>query len=248
MADPALKIQGLTVAYHSKPVLWNVDLTVAPRVLMGIIGPNGAGKSTLLKATLGLIPRLTGQVSVFGAPYNEKKQQIGYVPQRASIDWDFPTTVYDLVMMGTYGRLGWFRRPGAKEKKATEEALERVELTPFARRQISELSGGQQQRAFLARAFAQDTPIYFLDEPFAGVDVKTEKAIVKMLHGMRDDGKTILVVQHDLTTVGEYLDEVTLLNREIIASGPVADAFELNLIEKTYGGTLPRSNFGQANP
>ena len=235
---PALSIQGLTVAYDAKPVLWDVDLTVPSGVVMGIVGPNGAGKSTLLKATLGLVPRLSGQVNFFGHPLSRNRNKIGYVPQRASIDWDFPINVMDLVLMGTYGRLGWFRRPGKQERLDASTALEKVELLDLRDRQISELSGGQQQRAFLARAFVQDAPIYFLDEPFAAVDAVTEKAIVNLLHSLRDEGKTLLVVQHDLTTIRRYVDQVTLVNREIISSGPVSEAFQQTFVEQAYGGPV----------
>jgi manganese/zinc/iron transport system ATP- binding protein len=237
---PALDIKGLTVAYDANPVLWDVDLTVPAGVMMGLVGPNGAGKSTLLKAVLGLVPRLTGETLVFGKPAAADRKQIGYVPQRTSIDWDFPTSVLDLVLMGTYGRLGWIRRPGAKEKRDAKAALEKVEIGDLADRQISELSGGQQQRAFLARAFVQDAPMFFLDEPFAGVDVTTEAAIVKLLHELRNQGKTIVVVHHDLSTVGEYLDQVTLINRKVISTGEVCDAFEPGFIEAAYGGKVRR--------
>lgn len=236
--SPAIQVNGLTVAYDSKPVLWNVEVTVATGIMMGLVGPNGAGKSTLLKSILGLVPKLTGRVSVFGEPYAVKRQQIGYVPQRSTIDWDFPTTVLDLVLMGTYGRLSWWRRPGSRERDQARSALERVEMMDFQDRQISELSGGQQQRAFLARAFVQDTPILFLDEPFAGVDIKTERSIVALLHQLRDEGKTIVVVQHDLNTVGQYLDQVTLVNQKIISSGPIEQAFTPELVEKAYGGAV----------
>ncbi len=236
-ATPAIAVKNLTVAYDTTPVLWDVDLTIAQRVVMGLIGPNGAGKSTLLKSILDLTPRLAGQISVLGKPFATDRKQIGYVPQRNTIDWDFPTTVLDLVMMGTYGRLGWFRRPGRQEKSDSMAALEKLGMQDFADRQISELSGGQQQRAFLARAFVQDAPIYFLDEPFVGVDVTTEQAIVELLHELRDQGKTVVVVQHDLSTVGRYLDQITLINQRIVASGNVAEVFTRELIEKTYNGT-----------
>ena len=231
----AIQVSGLTVAYNASPVLWNVDVDIPQGVVMGIIGPNGAGKSTLLNSILGLVPRLAGEVQVFGEPVAAKSKTIGYVPQRKSIDWDFPTTVFDLVMMGTYGRLGWFRRPGEKERSETKAALEKVELLEFADRQIGQLSGGQQQRAFLARAFVQNASLYLLDEPFAGVDATTERAIIRLLHELRNEGKTVVIVHHDLTTVGEYLDLVTLINREVVACGPVEKVFTRENIEKTYG-------------
>ena len=242
---PAIDIRGLTVAYNATPVLWNIDLEIPQGVLMGVVGPNGAGKSTLLKAVLQLVPKLTGEINVLGKPYSVDRKQIGYVPQRSSIDWDFPTTVFDLVLMGTYGRLGWFRRPGKKEKLEARAALDKVEIGDLADRQISELSGGQQQRAFLARAFVQDAPIYFLDEPFAGVDAMTESAIISLLKELRDEGKTIIVVHHDLTTVREYLDQVTLINREVISTGSVADAFDQTSIETAYGCAACKINFAE---
>ena len=224
-SQPAIEVADLTVAYHDKPVLWDVDLTVPAGVLMAIVGPNGAGKTTLIKAILGLLRPVAGQVLVFGRPYAEQRQQVGYVPQRGSVDWDFPTSVLDVVMMGRYGALGWFRRPGAAERAAALEALEKVGMAAFAGRQISQLSGGQQQRVFLARALVQDAAIYLMDEPFQGVDATTERAIVELLRDLRAGGKTVVVVHHDLQTVPEYFDWVTLLNVRKIASGPVAEVF-----------------------
>ena len=233
---PAIEVRQLTVTYGSAPVLWDVDLTIPQQVVMGLVGPNGAGKSTLLKSILDLTPKLSGTINVLGKPFAANRKQIAYVPQRSSIDWDFPTTVIDLVVMGTYGRLGWFRRPGKQERADSMAALDRLGMTEYADRQINELSGGQQQRAFLARAFVQNAPIYFLDEPFTGVDVPTEKLIVQLLHELRDNGKTIVVVQHDLKTVAEYLDQVSLINQTIVASGKVQDVFSDALIEETYSG------------
>lgn len=237
-SHPALKIDGLTVAYDSVPVLWNVNLSIAQGVMMGIVGPNGAGKSTLLKSVLGVVPSLAGRIEVQGQRFKTNRQQIGYVPQRTSVDWDFPTTVLDLVTMGTYGSLGWFWRPGAAQRKRAMAAIEQFEISDFSHRQIGELSGGQQQRAFLARALVQDAPIYFLDEPFAGVDATTEKAIVQLLKGLRDAGKTIVVVHHDLTTIVDYFDEITLINRKIIASGPIQSCFTSKNLEAAYGGPI----------
>lgn len=237
MKTPAIELKGLTVTYDAAPVLWNVSLSIEPKVIMGLVGPNGAGKSTMLKAILDLTPRLAGEVRIFGKPFSKDRKQIGYVPQRSAIDWDFPTTVLDLVMMGTYGQLGWFRRPGKRQQEASMAALEKLSMAEFANRQIGELSGGQQQRVFLARAFVQDAPIYFLDEPFAGVDAKTERVVADFLHELRELGKTIVVVQHDLSTVGEYLDQVTLLNRSVVASGPVANTFTRKNIEATFGAS-----------
>ncbi len=240
MADElyALEINDLTVAYHQKPVLWDVDLRVPRGALMTVIGPNGAGKSTLIKAALGLIPRDSGDVRFFGMPLRRARARIGYVPQRSSVDWDFPTTALDVVTMGLYGRLGWLRRPDRLTRQAALEALEQVGMAAFAERQISQLSGGQQQRIFLARALAQNADLYFMDEPFAAVDAVTERAIVDVLRTLRDRGKTLIVVHHDLQTVPEYFDWVTLLNVEVIASGPVESAFTQENIRRTYGARL----------
>ena len=234
-APPAVRVEDLTVAYRDKPVLWDIDLTVPQGVLMAVVGPNGAGKTTLLKAILGLVHPVAGTVSVLGQPYSAVRKQIGYVPQRGTVDWDFPTTVMDVVLMGTYGRLGWVRRPGPAERDAATRALERVGMAAFAGRQIRQLSGGQQQRVFLARALVQDALVYFMDEPFQGVDALTETAIVDLLREIRSAGRTVFVVHHDLSTVPEYFDWVTLLNVRKIASGPVATTFTPENITATYG-------------
>ena len=234
----ALIIDDLTVAYNSKPAIWDVDLKIPEGVLLAIVGPNGAGKSTLIKAALNLIPRAAGTVRFYGKPYHEARSLVGYVPQRGSVDWDFPTTVIDVVMMGLYGRLGWLRRPGRREHELAMYALEQVGLQDFAQRQISQLSGGQQQRTFLARALVQDAQIYFMDEPFAAVDAVTERAIISILRELRGQGKTVLVVHHDLQTVEEYFDWVTLLNVEVVATGPVETTFTPSNLRKTYGGRV----------
>ena len=230
--------QDLTVAYDSKPALWDLDMEVPQGVLMGIVGPNGAGKSTLIKAALDLLPRAAGSVRFFDQPYKKVRERVGYVPQRGSVDWDFPTTVIDVVTMGLYGKLGWLHPPGRAEKALAMAALEQVGLQDFARRQISQLSGGQQQRTFLARALVQDTDIYFMDEPFAAVDALTENAILKILHELRSRGKTVIVVHHDLQTVADYFDWVALLNITLLAIGPVSQVFTDEMIEKTYGGKI----------
>ncbi|HYE95636.1 MAG TPA: metal ABC transporter ATP-binding protein [Rubricoccaceae bacterium] len=229
----------LTVAYRDKPVLWDVDLQVPEGVLMAIVGPNGAGKTTLIKAVLGLLEPAAGRVLVYGKPYTEQRRVAAYVPQRGSVDWDFPTTVLDVVMMGRYGRLGWFRRPGAADREAALHALGQVGMADFAKRQIAQLSGGQQQRVFLARALVQAARVYFMDEPFAGVDATTERAIVTLLQQLRAEGKTVLVVHHDLQTVPEYFDQVLLLNVRRIAAGPVAEVFTEENLRRTYGGRIP---------
>ncbi|MDY3552260.1 metal ABC transporter ATP-binding protein [Gemmata sp. JC717] len=231
----AIEVHDLTVAYREKPVLWDIDLAVPCGVLMAVVGPNGAGKTTLIKSMLGLVKPVSGRVLVNGVPYSPRAQTVAYVPQRGTVDWDFPTTVLDVALMGTYGRLGWFRRPGAAEHAATRGALGRVGMADFAGRQISQLSGGQQQRVFLARALVQDAPVHLMDEPFQGVDAVTEKAIVDVLRELRDRGRTVLVVHHDLATVPEYFDWVTVLNVRKVASGPTAVAFTETNLKAAYG-------------
>lgn len=235
---PILDIHDVTVAYHHKPVVWDVDITLTEPCLVGVIGPNGAGKSTLLKAVLGLVPLASGEVRIFGAPLRRQRQRIGYVPQRESVDWDFPVDVLDVVLMGTYGRLGWFWRPGHQERAWAMECLHRVGMADYARRQIGQLSGGQQQRTFLARALAQRADLYFMDEPMAGVDAATEQAIFAVLQELRQQGKTVVVVHHDLRTVARYFDAVILLNMRLVAFGPTDTTFTSGNLRKTYGGRL----------
>ncbi|MFH1498025.1 MAG: metal ABC transporter ATP-binding protein [Verrucomicrobiota bacterium] len=237
-ATPALEIHDLTVSYHRKPVLWGIDVAVAPGQLVGIIGPNGAGKSTLIKACMGLLPVSGGWVKVFGKTLRSAPGRVGYVPQRESVDWDFPVSVLDVVLMGRYGRLGLGRRPGKSDREAARACLDKVQLLPFANRQISNLSGGQQQRVFLARALAQEADLYFMDEPFAGVDAATEAAIITVLRELRSAGKTILVVHHDLPTARQYFDRLLLLNMNVVAFGPTEEVFTAELLQKTYGGRL----------
>lgn len=234
----AIQVTDLTVAYGNKPVLWDIDLRVPGNTLMAIVGPNGAGKTTLIKAILGLVPVAAGQVLIYGRPYAEQRRLVGYVPQRGSVDWDFPTNVLDVVMMGRYGALGWFKRPGRQERELALQALDKVGMRAYAHRQISQLSGGQQQRTFLARALVQDAQVYFMDEPFQGVDATTERAIVTLLKELRAAGKTVVVVHHDLQTVPEYFDWVTLLNVRRIASGPVSEVFTEENLRLTYGGRV----------
>jgi manganese/zinc/iron transport system ATP- binding protein len=234
----AIEIHDMTVAYHKRPVLWNVDTEIPEGQLVGVIGPNGAGKSTLIKAALDLVPKSSGWVKYFAKEYTEMRKKIGYVPQRESVDWHFPISALEVVLMGRYGHLGWFKRPGKKDRDLAMEALEKVAMEKYAERQISQLSGGQQQRIFLARALAQDAQIYFMDEPFAGVDAATEKAIIRILTDLRSNGKTILVVHHDLQTVTTYFDWVIMLNTRIVAAGKTADCFTEDNLKKTYGGHL----------
>jgi manganese/zinc/iron transport system ATP- binding protein len=234
--ETALEIHDLTVSYHRKPVLWNIDLAIPPGITVGVIGPNGAGKSTLLKATMGLLEPSSGWVKIFGRPLAEARALVGYVPQREEVDWDFPITVRDLVLMGRYGRLGLLRRPGREDRLRTARALEKVGMTSFADRQIGNLSGGQQQRIFIARALAQESRIYLMDEPFAGVDATTAEAILTILQEMRTEGRTVIVVHHDLQTARERFDYLLLVNRRLIAFGKAEDVFTEDLLRKTYGG------------
>jgi manganese/zinc/iron transport system ATP- binding protein len=233
-----LVVRDLTVAYHRKPVIWDIELAIPEGKLVSIVGPNGAGKSTLIKACLDLIPRTSGEVSIYGEPYIKERKRVGYVPQRESVDWDFPVSALDVVAMGTYGKLGWFRRVNKRSKALSMQALERVGLADYAHRQISQLSGGQQQRTFLARALVQDADIYFMDEPFAAVDAATERAIVDLLKELQKRGKTVLVVHHDLATVPQYFDWTVLLNMRVVAAGPTAEVFTQENLHKTYGGKL----------
>jgi manganese/zinc/iron transport system ATP- binding protein len=242
---PAIAVRDLTVAYRDKPVLWDIDLTVPSGILMAVVGPNGAGKTTLLKAILGLLKTAAGQVHIFGESYEKQRHRVAYVPQRGSVDWDFPASVLDVVLMGLYGKLGWFRRPGKKEKGLARGALAQVGMEAFESRQISQLSGGQQQRVFLARALVQDADLYFMDEPFQGVDATTERAIIDLLRALRARGKTVIVVHHDLQTVMEYFDHVMLLNVRSIGSGPVEEVFTDENLRTTYGG---RVGFLSARP
>lgn len=236
--QPAIWIEDLTVAYRDTPVLWDLDLEVPPGILMAIVGPNGAGKTTLIKSIMGLVRPAAGKVEIHGRPYAGQQERIAYVPQRGSVDWDFPTHVLDVVMMGRYGRLGWLRRPGRTDRTIALAALEKVGMEDLAARHISQLSGGQKQRVFLARALVQGAEIYLMDEPFQGVDATTEKAIMTLLKELRREGKTVVVVHHDLQTVASYFDWVTLLNVRRIASGPVAEVFHEENLRLTYGGRV----------
>jgi manganese/zinc/iron transport system ATP- binding protein len=233
---PPLEVHDLTVAYHKKPVLWGIDLVVPRGKLVGIIGPNGAGKSTLIKAAMGLIPLSSGWVKIFGEEKNYAR--VGYVPQRESVDWDFPVSVMDVVLMGRYGHLGLMRRPSKQDREIARDCLDKVKMLPYANRQISNLSGGQQPRVFLARALAQESDLYFMDEPFSGVDAATESAIVTLLHELKDKGKTLLVVHHDLPTAREYFDMLLLLNMRVVAFGPTVEVYRNDLLQTTYGGRL----------
>jgi len=233
-----LEFHDVTVAYGRRPVLWNVDLTVPGACLFGIIGPNGAGKSTLLKAALGLVPLAGGEVRILGAPLEQVRDRVGYVPQRESVDWDFPVTVTDVVLMGTYARLGWLRRPGPRERSLAAECLDRVGLADVADRQIGRLSGGQQQRVFLARALAQQADVYFLDEPMAGVDARSQERIFRVLAELRAEGRLVVIVHHDLRSVAEWFDAVALIDMRLVATGPVAEVLTPENLRRTYAGRL----------
>lgn len=235
-AIPAIDVTDLTMAYREKPVLWDVDFQAPQHQLMAIVGPNGAGKSTLIKSILGILKPAAGRVLVMGHQYRPESQLIGYVPQRGSVDWDFPTNVLDVVMMGRYGHLGWFRQPSKDDRKLAVECLEKVGMVDFMHRQISQLSGGQQQRVFIARAFIQDAPIYLMDEPFAGVDAATEKSIIMLLRELKTRGKTVVCVHHDLQTLKEYFDYVMLLNARAVALGPVDEVLTPENLRRCYGG------------
>lgn len=233
-----LKVQGLTASYRKNKVLNDVAFEVQPGSLTSIVGPNGAGKSTLLKVMLELHPKLSGSVSFFGSTLSRMKTRVGYVPQRGSVDWDFPTNALDVVMMGLYGQVGWLRRPNRSHREKAMASLDQMGMADYADRQISQLSGGQQQRVFLARALVQDADLYFMDEPLAGVDAATERAIMTTLKELKMSGKTVMVVHHDLQTVEEYFDHVLLLNRGVVAHGLTEDVFTKDNVYRAYGGTL----------
>lgn len=238
MTDGPLSVVGLSVAYQGQPVLRQVSFDLPSGSLLGLVGPNGAGKSTLLKACLGLIPSAGGEVRFFGRPYREVRERVAYIPQRESVDWDFPVRVVDVVAMGLYRQIGWFRPVRRRHLDLAREALARMGIGELANRQIDQLSGGQQQRVFLARALVQGADLFLMDEPFAAVDASTETAIVEILRGLREAGKTAVVIHHDLQSVREFFDHVLLLNGRVIATGPVNEAFTAENLQATYGGRL----------
>lgn len=237
-ASAPVSIHDMTVAYDRRPVLWDVDLDMPEGQLIAIVGPNGAGKSTLIKAAIDLVPKASGRVFIYGKPYRRQRRLVAYVPQRETVDWDFPVSALDVVTMGRYGAIGWCRPVTRSHRNAAMAALERVGLVDLAQRQISRLSGGQQQRVFLARALAQDARIYFMDEPFASVDALTERAIVDVLRTLRESGKTVIAVHHDLQSVQEYFDYLILLNMRVVTHGPVSEVFTPENLRRTYGGRL----------
>jgi manganese/zinc/iron transport system ATP- binding protein len=238
VTSPIVEFHDVTVAYGRRPVLWNIDLTIDAPCLFGIIGPNGAGKSTLLKAALGLVPLAGGAIRFFGQPFTAVRGRVGYVPQRETVDWDFPVTVSDVVLMGTYARLGWFRRPGPRQRDLARTSLARVGLSDVAGRQIGKLSGGQQQRVFLARALAQQADVYVLDEPMAGVDARSQELIFGVLSELRDAGRLVMVVHHDLRTAAQWFDRVALIDRRLVAAGPTATVLTSENLERTYVGRV----------
>ena len=231
----SLSIRDLTVIYRDAPVLRDIDLDLPKGQLCAIVGPNGAGKSTLIKAALGLVEPVSGSINWCGAPLRTQKTKVGYVPQRSSVDWDFPTDVFDVVLMGTFSRVGWLKSPGKAERKRVAECLDLVGMAEYAKTQISQLSGGQQQRVFFARALAQNAELTFMDEPFAGVDATTEESLLNVLKTMKSEGKTIIAVHHDLQTVRERFDHITLLNKRIIASGSMDATFTESNLKAAYG-------------
>lgn len=230
----SVEVRNLHVSYYGNEVISNVTFSIESGKLVGIIGPNGAGKSTLMKAVLGLIPKDKGDILFYGKSIKTIQKKIAYVPQRNDIDWDFPITVHDTVLLGTYPSLGLFRRPKRQEKQFALECLQQVGMEDFSERQIGELSGGQQQRVFLARALAQKAELFFLDEPFVGIDAASEKMIINILKDLRKEGKTVFVVHHDLTKVEDYFDDLVLINKELIESGPVKTVFRPELMTKAY--------------
>lgn len=236
--DAAVEVHDLTVSYNKKPVLWDIDLTLPKGAIIGIIGPNGAGKSTLIKSIMDLIPQSSGYIKIFDQPIDEVRDRLSYVPQKETVDWDFPASVLDVVLMGRYAKLGLFRRPRKADKEVALDCLKKVGMQAFKSRQIAQLSGGQQQRVFLARALAQEADIYFMDEPFAGVDAATESAIIDLLREMSEKGKTVIVIHHDIQSAMEYFNWIVLLNLRLVASGPTEKALTPSLLEETYGGKL----------
>lgn len=233
-----ISIKNLTVTYNKKPAIKGVNLEIDEGNIIGIVGPNGAGKSTLLKAILGLLPADTGEVKILGKDIKDSLNRVAYIPQKEQFDWDFPINVSEVVMMGRYPYINFFSRPSEKDKEIVSQVLEKVEMKKYAQTQIRNLSGGQQQRIFLARALAQESDVYFLDEPFVGVDAKTEVAIFNLIKELKSEGKTIMIVHHDLSKIEDYFDKLILINQILIAFGNTEEVFTPELLQKTYGGQL----------
>lgn len=238
VADPVVEAHNLTVSYNASPVLWNVDFTLPKGELTGIIGPNGSGKTTLLKSIMGLVSLSSGFVKLFDQSLENVREKISYVPQRETVDWDFPASVFEIVLMGRYSKKNILRKLSKEDHKIARESLEKVGMQDFADRQISQLSGGQQQRVFIARALARQAELFLLDEPFTGVDAASEEAILKLLINMKNEGKSIVVVHHDLHTAKAYFDWIVLLNTRLVASGPKEEIFNTELLQEAYGGKL----------
>ncbi len=236
--NPIIEVHNLTVSYSGSPVLWNIDFTIPKGEMAGIIGPNGSGKTTLLKSIMQLVEPSSGYVKIFDQSLNNVRDKISYVPQRETVDWDFPASVFDVVLMGRYSKQNILRKLSKNDHDLAWDALEKVGMTEFANRQISQLSGGQQQRVFIARALARQSELFLLDEPFTGVDAASEEAILKLLEKMKQDGKTILVVHHDLHTAKAYFDWIVLLNTRLVASGRKEQVFQTELLQEAYGGQL----------
>ena len=234
MFDYAIETQDLTVAYQGKIAIENINLKLKRASRTAIVGPNGAGKSTLIKAILSLEKRVTGQVSIEGDDSKKARQKIAYVPQKGDVNWDFPTTVLDVVIMGRYSHMGWFKRPSKEDKDIALNALKAMKMIKFKDRQISQLSGGQRQRVFLARAMAEEADIYIMDEPLQGIDIKTEALIMETIKNLQQKGKTFLIVHHNISTVPDYFDHVIMLNQTIQASGSVNDVLTEGNIKNTY--------------
>lgn len=235
---PAIEVRNLTVSYGPKPALLDISFLIEKGLLVGVIGPNGAGKSSLIKAILGFVRRDVGEVRIMGMQAEDAKGLVAYVPQKGSVDWDFPITVEEVTMMGRYGYIPWYRSPSDKDRRIVREALEMVRLEDFRTRQIGQLSGGQQQRVFIARALAQGSEILLLDEPFAGVDAATEKAILELLERARDTGRTLVVVHHDLATAGRYFDRLMLIKQRLFAYGAPRMVLQEDLLTEVYEGKL----------
>ncbi|MEO8251637.1 MAG: metal ABC transporter ATP-binding protein [Chloroflexota bacterium] len=238
LSQPGLALRDVSAGYGAGPVLQNIDLAIPPGTLVGVIGPNGSGKSTLLKAILGLAPVTTGTVLLDDRPVSEQRDRLAYVPQREAVDWSFPISAEQVVMMGRYPRVGWLRIPGTKDRAAVRDALERVAMADLGQSQIGALSGGQQQRVFLARALVQEASVLLLDEPMTGVDQTTEQLIVNLLRELRDGGATILHATHDLESAAEISDRLCFVNRRIVAYGPPAETFTPAILHATFGGEL----------
>lgn len=234
MLSQTIDVKNLSVSYSGKKAIKDVSFSLESGKLIGVIGPNGAGKSTLIKGMLGLVSTNSGEVEIFGQSVDEIRKEIAYIPQRADIDWDFPILVKDTVLLGTYPKLGLFKRPKEKEKTLAMEALTKVGMEDFADKQIGELSGGQQQRVFVARSLAQETDIFFLDEPFVGVDIKSEEIIIDILKDLRNHGKTIFIIHHDLSKLEDYFDDIILINKKLFGAGPIKEIVRPELMEKAF--------------